>query len=80
MQLIGEYWRELAVALLCLAVEVEPQIVLGTKASPNGYSTLLARNGSYIVHPDPVKLSHQTVFFQMEYGADYSVMEAAESM
>ena len=63
-----------------LPLRLLTQIVLGTKTSPNGYSTLLARNGSYIVHPDPVKLSHQTVFLQMEYGADYSVMEAAESM
>ncbi|MBR0165620.1 MAG: HAMP domain-containing protein [Prevotella sp.] len=56
------------------------QIVLAAKPSPNGYSTLLADNGSYIVHPDTTKLNYQTVFYQMHKGADHSVIEAAEAM
>lgn len=63
-----------------LPIRLLTKIVLDTKASPNGYSTLLARNGSYIVHPNPEKLSHQTVFLQMETGADHTVLEAAEAM
>ena len=40
----------------------------------------MARNGSFIVHPDEKKLESQTVFNQMNEGADPSVLEAAEAM
>lgn len=63
-----------------LSIELLSQIVLAAKPSPNGYSTLLADNGSFIVHPDTVKLNYQTVFSQMEQGADPSVLDAAEAM
>ncbi len=63
-----------------LSIGLLSQIVLAAKPSENGYSTLLARNGSYIVHPDTQKLLHQTVFTQTEHGADPSVREAAEAM
>ena len=56
------------------------KVVLDAKPSDNGYCTLLARNGSYIVHPDTNKLFHQTVFTQMKNGADPSVLEAANAM
>jgi methyl-accepting chemotaxis protein/sigma-B regulation protein RsbU (phosphoserine phosphatase) len=56
------------------------QIVLDAKPSANGYSTLLGKNGAFLVHPDPVKLSHETVFTQCENGADPSVRIAAEAM
>ena len=68
------------VVAIDLPIELLSQIVLAAKPSVNGYSTLIARNGSFIVHPDPEKLSHQTVFVQMEHGADHSVLEAAENM
>ena len=48
--------------------------------SAHGYSTLLADNGSYIVHPDSTKLNYQTVFYQLHEGADPSFIEAAEAM
>ena len=54
--------------------------ILAAKPSPNGYSTLLGRGGTFIVHPDSVKLLHQTVFTQTEQGAHPSVREAAEAM
>ena len=63
-----------------LCVSLLSQIVLASKPSPNGYVTLLARNGSFIVHPDPEKLKYQTVFTQTEHGTDPSVREAAEAM
>jgi len=56
------------------------QIVLAAKPSANGYTTLLDRNGSYIVHPDTNKLKHQTVFTQTEYDEDPSVRETAKLM
>ena len=63
-----------------LPISLLSQIVLSVKPSPQGYSTLLAENGSFIVHPDSSKLKHQTVFYQMEHGVDHSVLEAAEAM
>ena len=58
-----------------LSIGLLSQIVLDVKPSPHGYSVLLGRNGSFIVHPDPEKLSHETVFTQTERGADPSVCE-----
>jgi methyl-accepting chemotaxis protein/sigma-B regulation protein RsbU (phosphoserine phosphatase) len=63
-----------------LPLSLLTQIVLSAKPSPNGYSTLLANNGSFIVHPDSSKLKYQTVFYQMQYGAHPSKLEAAEAM
>lgn len=63
-----------------LPISLLSQIVLDAKPSPNGYSTLLANNGSFIVHPDSVKLAYQTVFYQMYHGADHTILEAAEAM
>jgi methyl-accepting chemotaxis protein len=56
------------------------KIILAAKPSEHSYSVLLARNGSFIVHPDEKKLESQTVFSQMNEGADPSVLEAAEAM
>ena len=63
-----------------LPISLLSQIVLAARPSPHGYSTLLADNGSFIVHPDSAKLTHHTVFYQMQHGADPSVLEAAEAM
>lgn len=63
-----------------MAISQLSQIILSAKPSENGYSVLLARNGSYIVHPDPEKLSHQTIFAQIDDGADPSVREVAKAM
>jgi len=56
------------------------QIILSTKPSENGYCVLLARNGSYIVHPDKEKLTNPKVFSQKERNVDSSEIEAAEAM
>lgn len=56
------------------------KIIQAAKPSENGYSVLLARNGSYIVHPDKEKLSNPAVFSQMEEDADPSEVEAAKAM
>lgn len=56
------------------------KIILDAKPSENGYSVLLARNGSYIVHPDEDKLERHTVFSLTERGGDHNVLEAAEAM
>lgn len=56
------------------------KIVLAAKPSERGYCVLMAKNGSYIVHPDEEKLQTKTVFSQINEGADPSVIEAAEAM
>lgn len=55
-------------------------IVLTVKPSAHSYCTLIDSCGSFIVHPDSNKLFRQTVFTQLEQGADASVGEAAEAM
>ena len=67
-----------------LAVDVSlahlSQIVLSAKPSPNSYCTLLGRDGSYIVHPDPKKLFHKTVYNQLSPDDDPTAMAAAADM
>jgi methyl-accepting chemotaxis protein/sigma-B regulation protein RsbU (phosphoserine phosphatase) len=63
-----------------LPVSLLSKIVMDAKISPNSYSVLLARNGSYIVHPNPVKLLNETVYTQTEGGANPTVRAAAEAM
>lgn len=56
------------------------KIVLAAKPSANGYSVLLARNGSFIVHPDPNKLFSLTAFAQDGRDTDIRQLEAVEEM
>lgn len=64
-----------------VAVELISQIVLSAKPSPNSYSTLLSRNGSYIVHPDKEKLTKQNVSSQfINKNTHPSVVKAAKAM
>ena len=57
------------------------RIVLATKPSPNSYCTLLGRDGSYIVHPDSMKLlQQQTVYSYYKDTDNNSIREAAEAM
>ncbi len=63
-----------------LSINLLSQIVLAAKPSPNAYVTLLADNGSFIVHPDPEKLSSQIAFGQMEQDVSSTMKEAAQAM
>jgi methyl-accepting chemotaxis protein/sigma-B regulation protein RsbU (phosphoserine phosphatase) len=54
------------------------QAVHEIKPSPNSYCTLLANDGTYIVHPDSSKLLHQTVFTATECHS--SSRKAAEAI
>ena len=56
------------------------KIVLNTKPSPNSFSMLLGKDGSFIVHPDSNKLKFQSVFVQPNQHVDPSVKEAAQAM
>lgn len=55
------------------------KIVLEAKPSPNSFSTLLGRDGSYIVHPDSKKLN-RNVFELAKKDTHPSVEEAARAM
>lgn len=73
--------KRVGVLAVDLSIDLLSQIVLAAKPSVNGYSTLLGKNGSFIIHPDTTKLQHQTVFTQTEQaGIDPSVKEAADAM
>ena len=70
---IGVFAVDLPIALLS-------NIVLAAKPSPNGYSILLGRNGSYIVHPDTTKLAHETIYMQTEHSDAPSIRAIGEAM
>lgn len=56
------------------------QIIQATKPSPNSYCTLLAEDGTYIVHPDSNKLNHQSILAQTGRLATPSMKLAAQAM
>ena len=55
------------------------KIMLEVKPSPNSFSMLLGKNGSYIIHPDSNKLNHN-VFELAKKQGQASVVEAAQAM
>lgn len=63
-----------------LSISLLTKIVLSSHPTPNSYCVLLNKEGSYIVHPDTKKLKNQTVYYQMEHGADPSVRQAAKAV
>ena len=72
--------QRIGVIAVNVSINQLSKIILAAKPSPNGYSVLLAHNGSYIVHPDKEKLTDPTVFSQKERGVDESEIEAAKAM
>lgn len=65
-----------------LAVDISLEqlsgVVLAAKPSPNSYATVLAGDGSYVVHPDSTRLFHQTAFERKD--ADATVVQAVRDM
>ncbi len=72
--------KTVGVLAVDVAIELLSQIVLAAKPSPNGYSTLLGRNGSYIVHPDKEKLTKQNVFNLFFKDYDPSIRKVVKAM
>lgn len=62
-----------------VSLELLSKIVLETKPSPNSFCTLLGSEGSYIVHPNSMKLN-RNVFELAKQDPDPSVEEAAKAM
>lgn len=63
-----------------VSISLLSQIILSVKPSQNGYCTLLAEDGSYIIHPDTVKLYQHSVFTQSKSVLNQSIKDAAQSM
>ena len=80
LPIINRQGQYIAVLAADVSIGLLSKIVLATKPSANSYCVLLARDGSYIVHPDTNKLLHQTAFTQTEQGADPTVKEAILAM
>lgn len=76
----GADGHPIGVMAIDVSLSLLSHIVETAKPLPNSYCTLLDEEGSFIVHPDSDKLSHQTVFTQLEQGAEPSVSEAAQAM
>ena len=72
--------QRIGVIAVDVSINQLSKIILAAKPSANGYSVLLAHNGSYIVHPDKEKLSNPAIFSQKEEGTDVSELDAAKAM
>lgn len=80
LPVLGADGKPVAVIGVDVSLNLLSHIVLATKPSPNSYCTLLADDGSFIVHPDSSKLLNHTVFTQMSRMSDSTMKEAAEAM
>ena len=76
----GADGKPVAVIGVDVSLNLLSRIVMNTKTSENSYCTLLAGDGSFIVHPDSSKLLHHTVFTQMNKMSDATMKEAVEAM
>lgn len=76
----GADGKPVAVIGVDVSLNLLSRIVMNTKTSENSYCTLLAGDGSFIVHPDSSKLLHHTVFTQMTKMSDATMKEAVKSM
>ena len=63
-----------------LSINLLSQIILNDKPTPYSYSTLLDKDGSYIIHHDPNKLNGQKVLTQPEITESPSAMAAVNAM
>ena len=63
-----------------LSVGLLSRIIRTAKPSDNGYTVLISRNGSFIVHPNLEKLKHQMVFLPNVQDANQSIQEIAKAM
>ena len=71
--------KRICMMVMDVSLTLLSKIVLEAKPSPNSYCTLLGSDGSYIVHPDSIKLS-SNVFGLVNNHADPSVKDAASAM
>lgn len=73
--------RVVGVLAVGVALKTLSTIVLEAKPSAHSYATMLSNDGSFLVHPDSVKLFHQNVFTQTtQKEIDPSVRKAAQAM
>ena len=56
------------------------ELVLAAKPSENAYCTLMDHYGTFIVNPDPDKLSSLTPFVRNDESVDYRMLETIEMM
>lgn len=77
---IYDQGKKVGVMAVDVSLSLLSKVILATKPSPNSYSTMLGRNGSYIVHPDSNKLLHHTVYTQLKPDDHPTEKEAAEAM
>ena len=72
--------KPVAVIGVDVSLSLLSRIVLAAKPSPNSYSTLVDRDGSFIVHPDSNLLLYHTVFTEAERRGEPTVKAAANAM
>lgn len=76
----GNDGQPVGVISVDVSLRLLSHVVLSAKPSPNSYCTLLAGDGSFIVHPDSDKLFHQTVFTQVAQKSNTNIEQVATAM
>ena len=80
LPIYGAEGERIGVVGVDVTINMLSRIILSAKPSENSYSILLGTDGSYLVHPDISRRLNETVYTQLEQGADPSVKEAADAM
>ncbi len=62
--IINKQGKLIGVINISLSLSWLSQTISAVKPYPNSYSIMIGRGGTYFVHPDSTKITHQTIFTQ----------------
>ena len=72
--------RKVGVINISLSITWLSQTISATKPYPNSYSIMIGRGGTYFVHPDPEKITRQSIFTQTLEHPDPDLTDLGHAM
>ena len=72
--------KKVGVINISLSITWLSQTISATKPYPNSYSIMIGRGGTYFVHPDPEKITRQTIFTQTMEHPDPELTDLGHAM
>ena len=72
--------EKIGVINISLSLSWLSQTISAIKPYPNSYSIMIGRGGTYFVHPDTTKLTHQTIFTQTIEQPDTALIALGHAM
>ena len=72
--------KKIGVINTSLSINWLSQTISMVKPYPNSYSIMIGRGGTYFVHPDTTKITHQTIFTQTMEHPDTALIALGHAM